>query len=167
MYEVARIDALALVRRFHTNDPFRIAEALGVFVRYTPFLQLKGAYIYFNREHHIIVNSTLPEEEQRLVCAHELGHVRLHRDAAVMAALEDYSFLNLRGRIEYEANLFAAELLLDDGEVFSLMQEYTRDQAAAILRIDPGLLDFKLFSMQKRDFQIRLPITFDSEFLAK
>ena len=88
-------------------------------------------------------------------------------DAAVMAALEDYSFLNLRGRIEYEANLFAAELLLDDGEVFSLMQEYTRDQAAAILRIDPGLLDFKLFSMQKRDFQIRLPITFDSEFLAK
>ena len=62
---------------------------------------------------------------------------------------------NIADKTEYQANLFAADLLLDDDEVDELaMQEgidfYTM---ARYLYTNPQLLGFKLFSMANRGYK--------------
>lgn len=68
-----------LVRRFKTNDPFVIAKGLNIIIRHAEFGPgTRGLYYRRLRRRFIIIHNDLPEEWQRVVCAHELGHDRLH-----------------------------------------------------------------------------------------
>lgn len=51
---------------------------------------------------------------KNIVAAHELGHIILHRSQLKMAPMKDDVLYNMRDNTEYEANLFAADLILDD-----------------------------------------------------
>ncbi|MDR2570948.1 MAG: hypothetical protein LBD23_11765, partial [Oscillospiraceae bacterium] len=58
---------------------------------------------------------------------------------------------------EYEANVFAADILLDDDEVFDLMKKgYDESQVARWLGVNINLLLIKLHEMNKRGFEFRL-----------
>lgn len=78
-------------------------------------------------------------------------------------------FRKTKDKTEYEANLFAAELLLSDNEVAELAQMEQSDyfSMAKILYVSPELLSFKLFSMAKRGYQFIVPSNIDSGFLRK
>ena len=80
----------------------------------------------------------------RIVCAHELGHHLLHREFATFG-FEETSLFSPASRREYEANLFAAELLIADKEIAELLEYgYTEEQIAAAIGMDKQLTELKL-----------------------
>lgn len=69
--------------------------------------------------------------------------------------------------MEKEANLFAAEFLMDDRDVLcALNRDTTFFTAAAMLRVPAELLDFKFRVMKWKGYKlIEPPITASSKFL--
>lgn len=65
-------------RKTGTTDPFDIADQLGILYQICN-LQFEGCYMFLKNHRYIFINENLPEYEQRLVMAHELGHAILHR----------------------------------------------------------------------------------------
>jgi len=61
---------------------------------------------------------------KKLVCAHELGHALLNRPLGKTdTGLMEFELFDITNTTEYEANLFAANLLLDKEEIDSLARE--------------------------------------------
>ena len=56
--------------------------------------------------------------------------------------------------MEYEANLFAAELLLEDETVLKLLNEYTFFETASMLNVPAALLDFKFGILKAKGYGI-------------
>ena len=79
-----------LVRRYGTRDPFELMDAMHVQVRfYYDLTRTKGFTRYFLRQYFAGINGNLPASEQRVVAAHELGHIVLHAEALKTAPLFD------------------------------------------------------------------------------
>jgi Zn-dependent peptidase ImmA (M78 family) len=157
-----------LVRRYGTRDPFELMDAMHVQVRfYYDLTRTKGFTRYFLRQYFAGINGNLPASEQRVVAAHELGHIVLHAEALKTAPLFDTAVYDKRSNTEYEANLFAADLLLADEDVLECVQRPDADFGALCLSMDvsPGLMNFKLRSMQKRGIDVPLVSECDSRFL--
>ena len=103
-----------LFRKYKTNDPFVIAAALNITVW---FLQLdadcRGFALRTLKRKYIAINDGLSEAEQRVVCAHELGHLLLHKGLGYYFI--DQKTLLRPGKYERQANQFAV-CLLTQGE---------------------------------------------------
>ncbi|MGN1081684.1 MAG: ImmA/IrrE family metallo-endopeptidase [Acutalibacteraceae bacterium] len=133
-----------LVESFGTNNPFIIAEKLGITVLYSELPDCTKGVCYTVEGHRIIlINSSLDDCCSRSVCAHELGHALLHPDMNLRFLVNDTFFSE--GKLEKEADMFAAELLIDESELFSPEHEnYSRSQLATTLGVSERLLNFKL-----------------------
>lgn len=127
-----------LLTRFHTRDPFALAEALGVRVRYFPLGDLKGFYVVLQGVPFIALHRDLPEPMQRTVCAHELGHHLLHGDLAARTVFNEYELYRMENRLEREANLFAAFLLVPEEAVEALHRPENRGRSLGELAGDYG-----------------------------
>jgi len=100
----------SLIRKHKTNDPFKLAAALNILIRYADFDEgTRGLYYRIMRRRFIVINSALSEQWQRVVCAHELGHDRLHPGISRFW-LDEQTFFN-PGKFERQANRFAVTLL--------------------------------------------------------
>lgn len=146
-----------LVRRFGTRDPFHLAKALGVTVMFrSDFKDLKGMYKVILRNRYIFLNGNLDPSMQWVVCAHELGHDLLHRRFLSSSMFKEFVLYDMKQKPEFEANVFAAELLLDDEVVVACFREgYDVFQVAGMLGVDVNLLLVKVHELFKRkgDFQ--------------
>ena len=69
----------SLVKKHQSRDPFRIIKGMNVILVFAPLKEVRGFYQYFQRNNIIYIDENLPEQEQRFVCAHELGHMLLHQ----------------------------------------------------------------------------------------
>ena len=106
------------MKKYKTRDPFAIADALGIKVLFCDgFGPLKGMYRVVKRNRFIFINKDLDERMQRIVCAHELGHDQMHRNLAKGGALHEFTLYDMTTKPEYEANVVAADILLDDEEI--------------------------------------------------
>lgn len=101
-----------LVRKYGTADPFEIAASKRIMVIVEPLGFTQGYFNTYKRIRMIHINESLSEYRRKFVCAHELGHAILH--PGVNTLFMRSSTLYSVGRIEREANEFAAELLLPD-----------------------------------------------------
>ena len=111
-----------LAKRFKTRDPFQILEGLNVVVGETDrYEKLKGYCFMSCQTIYVMISSFLSEEEKRIVAAHELGHVVLHRAQLKLAPMKDEYLYNMKDNTEYQANLFAADLLLEDDEIDKIL----------------------------------------------
>ena len=163
---LARIEEL--IDEYNTSDPFELMDALDIHCESSNLEHLKGYCVIIHGIKFIAINENLRPAERKIVAAHELGHIILHSDKLKAAAHEDMNIYNIADKTEYQANLFAADLLLDDDEVDELaMQEgidfYTM---ARYLYTNPQLLGFKLFSMANRGYNYNFHIPPKSTFLA-
>jgi len=164
--EVARIKGF-----YGEADPFKLSRAMHIQVLNQPLGNrpgvCKGFYLEHSRIPCIVINSDLPEVIQRIILAHELGHAVLHRKAKGFHSFNEFSLFDDTSRMEYEANLFAAELLLDDHKVLdTLNQDVSFSGAAALLRVPVELLDFKFRAMKRRNYMIvDSPLASRSNFL--
>lgn len=158
-----------LKRLYASSDPREIIEALGINLWMRRDLSgLKGLYCLCMRQRYIVVNAELSKREILLVAAHELGHDRLHREIARLAPLKDFRLYDMTSRTEHQANVFAAELLIEDGEVEACIEdEMDFFELCRAVGYCPQLVTFKLYGMMQRGHSINLPQAPDSAFLRK
>ena len=98
---------------WHTNDPYQIANKLGIIVidklseikDFTAHTIKIDGYPTF-----IYINETYTDLSRKVLCAHELGHALLHENCINHFATTSK---NVASNVEYEANLFAIALLSD------------------------------------------------------
>lgn len=142
-----RKNAADAVRQYGTRDPFTLAREMHIELLVRELGTLKGFYKDVYGTPFIFLSRHLSRGEATLVCAHELGHHLLHRQFAAFG-FEEVSVFSPASRREYEANLFAAELLLDTKEVFDAARAgCTAAQIAAELGADVRLVELKLAAM--------------------
>lgn len=132
---------IELQEKYKTVDLHELATLLNVIV--IPFDlhdEIKGIYKYDRRNKYIFINSNLSANEQRVVLAHELGHAVLHTRSNTKFLRANTLFsIN---KIEKEANIFAAELLINDDE---LKEEHhlSLQQIASLHMIPIELIELK------------------------
>lgn len=104
---------------------------------------------------------------QRLVCAHELGHALLHRSLGQRdGGLFEFEIFDIKSQYEYDANVFAATLLLDDQEVLEAAREgYDVVQTARHMGTNVNLVLLKMIEMNKQGYQFRVPYAPTKAFL--
>lgn len=147
-----------LVKRCGTRDPFRIARELGIEVMFCSDLgPLKGMYRVIKRNRFIFLNEDLSPRMQRIVCAHELGHDQLHRNLAKGNSLQEFMLYDMTTKPEYEANIVAAEILLDTNEVLEYIYqyEYTSEQIAFAMQTDINLVALKVAHLIETGYDLR------------
>ncbi len=141
-----------LCKKHDSRNPFEIAACEGIRLRFCPeFQTLKGMYKVILEERFIFLNGNLKRREAREVLAHELGHDALHREMAENSIVQDHFLLDMRLKPEYEANLFAANLLLEDEKVLEAIGEgLSLEDLAASLKTSPFFLELKLSILKEK-----------------
>ena len=101
-----------LKKKYKTSDPYELCEAMHI-VLYRMDLRkkLKGYFFYHSRQKSIVIDSNVNKVLERILIAHELGHAVLHKEVAMMHGFQEMEMFEGTAKpMEYEANLFAAEL---------------------------------------------------------
>ena len=143
--EIAR-RAEGLARDAGTRDPRAAAAFLGVEILPRDFKRQRGAYKVVMRNPFIFIKSDLDPVMERIVIAHELGHHCLHRrEAESLGGFQEFNIFDMRdSRMEYEANVFAAALMLPDDEVLEyIRQGLDIHQIASAMMSDVNLVALK------------------------
>ena len=157
-----------LIKKFDTRDPFQLCQAIGVEVFYADLGSLKGMYKYLKKNRFAVINENLDPFTKTLVCAHELGHDILHQNLARKVCLQEFILYDMKSRPEYEANLFASEILLPDDIILNLARDgYDIEQISKELCTDINLIALKVSSMNTRGYRFNNTIDARSDFLRK
>jgi Zn-dependent peptidase ImmA (M78 family) len=157
-----------LIRRYQTRDPFTIAEERGIqILMRSDFKSQKGAFVVLQNISFIFINANLSEHMQRLVCAHELGHALLHRTLGKnVGGVMEFEIFDIKDDTEYDANVFAANLLIDEEEVLEMAREgYDVVHIAKELNLNVNILLVKLNEMSKNGYDLRGPSIPGRKFL--
>lgn len=169
-YEEISNSVAALIKKYDETDPYELCRAMDIKLLFQPLgtaqNAVKGFFLEFKRIRTITINSDLPEVIQKIIVAHELCHATCHRTAGIQT-FHDLSIFDQTSVMEKDANLFAAELLLDDQKVLDILnQDTTFFAAASSLMVPPELLDFKFRVMKWKGYKLtEPPITTRSNFL--
>lgn len=100
--------------------------------------KLKGFFYYQSRQKNIVIDHNVNGILERILVAHELGHAVLHTKIAMMHGFQEMEVFDDRSIEENEANFFAAELLIEDGEVLECLSEHTFfETAITTFQINP------------------------------
>lgn len=138
-----------LCNKFHTNDPFELADLIGITVTFEKLGSVQGFYNRCFRHKFIHINQDSSEEKQRFTCAHELGHAILH-PSANSPFLRQNTLFSI-DKMEVQANRFAVDLLFSDYE----LQDYiTRPitVAAQYMGVSIPLAEYRMKSVEPRLF---------------
>lgn len=119
-------------------DPLKVAKALGIKVMNAVFSEPDKSGAIANREgvYSIFLNTNDPPGRKRFTIAHEIGHKLLHMqsdedsefidtedDFRTAEALESETWDAIRRR-EWEANVFAGALLMNEALIREKWQMY-------------------------------------------
>ena len=111
-----------------SRDPVAIAQFAGIGIHICPLGEIAGNYMLLKRKRWILINDSIDKDSPffRVVVAHELGHALLHRTENC-AFIKRHTLLLTSG-IEREANMFAAELLIDKELIaeYETMEQFCR-----------------------------------------
>lgn len=132
-----------LIRRHGTDDPERLARAMGINVIYIDLGgSVYGTYLKYKRVKTILIDAErTPEHLRRFVLAHELGHAVCTPDANT-SWISAYTLALNTDRIEREANTFAVELLLPDSFIRE-NEGRSIYQLARLRGVPEGLVELK------------------------
>ncbi len=156
-----------------TSDPAALCESAGVILLYFPMGDCRIACMGFilaqKGRTSITVNCDLSRDLRRVVMYHELGHYFMHVRTGLIDHLQDFTVGHPRDDLEYEADMLAAEISLQDEEGLSTLTDngdfYT---TAECLLTTPELLDMKLQLMRHKGFRIPdAPIRSSGGYLRK
>ena len=138
--------AESIVKKYHTRNPFEIIKERNVILVYAPLIDVRGFYQYFQRNHIIYIDENLSTSEKKFVCAHELGHMLMHKKTN--AVYMDTKTCFNTNKYEIEANTFAAELLIPD-EIIQENCNLTTEQLSHLLGYEQSLIELRLKSYQE------------------
>ena len=147
-----------LVKECGTRDPNRIARELGIEVMPCDFKRQKGAYKVILRNRFIFIKQDLHPVMSNIVMLHEIGHDILHKSEAIAAGgFKEFNIFNMQDiRMEYEANIFASQVALDDDEFLELCEKgYDIQQIARALHSDINLVALKSDTLISQGYRLR------------
>lgn len=151
-------EAGRIYRRFQSRDPEKICDGLGITILPCAFKKQKGAYKIIERNAFIFIKNDLDPVMRDIVLLHEIGHHLLHRDAALSTGgFHEFVLFDMRqNKMEYEANMFASEISLPDGEILEMIYNgYDVSQIAAAMHSDINLVALKVASLNSRGYKFR------------
>lgn len=129
-----------LAEKYDTCDPYELADYLDVVIIERPLGDKLGAYMYIKKTKTIFINSSLDEAFKKIVLAHELGHAILHKTQECYFMKN--STLIVTNKFEWQANFFAANLLIPDNLIHNYYG-YTLNEISNIENIPIELLKLK------------------------
>lgn len=130
-----------LVRRFRTRNPFEIIKGLNAIVVFAPLIDTRAFYQYFQRNNIIYIDESIPYHEQMFECAHEMGHMFLHKKANAIF-MDTRTFMN-GNRYEKEADTFAMDLLIGDDMLIENRQ-YNIEQLSKLFGYEERLIKLRM-----------------------
>lgn len=133
--------ANSLVRKYGTRNPFEIIKSLNVIVVFYPLKGVNGFYQYFQRNNIIYIDERLSENEKMFVCAHELGHMLLHKKSNAIF-MDSRTQLNT-SKYELEADRFAMDLLVSN-DIFEGHLDFTVSQFSHLLGYNKKLIELRI-----------------------
>lgn len=157
-----------LTKKYGTRNPYDLADALDIEVMPRHFSSQLGAYTKILNNRFIFIKDDLDEFIERIVLYHELGHDQLHQaQLGKNGAFREFHLFNVsKDRMEYEANVFAAQLSIDDDEILELGKEgYDNQQIAAILNTDTNLVGYKTEILSYKGIQLNR-LSYCNKFLS-
>lgn len=131
----------SLARKYKTRNPFEILQGLNAILVFAPLIDTRAFYQYFQRNNIIYINENLPRHEQAFECAHEMGHMFLHKKTNTIF-MDTRTELNTC-RYEREADLFAMSLLVSD-DMIAEYQQFSIDQISRALGYEKRLIELRL-----------------------
>lgn len=137
-----------VAKKYQTTDPFCIADRLGMVLIFAPMEGIRGLRQFVHRRTVIYINSFLDEHQQRLVCAHELGHHFLHRQ--MNRIFMDRATSMVTQKYENEANAFALELIYSDEDLYPFLKRPISD-TATFMGISEPLAARRLSTIKPKD----------------
>lgn len=156
-----------LIQRFGTREPLELADSLGITVLERPFSSQQGAYKFLLRQPFIFVKEDLDPVRKAIVIWHEIGHHMLHRKEAVrVGGFREFQLFDMTGkRLEYEANIFSAQVSLPDDEMLEyIYQGFDIEQIARATHSDINLIALKVSTLRLRGYDFR-PQEYRNDFL--
>ena len=157
--------ATQLVQKSGTNNAHQIADELGIKLYYETYENLLGMYTCRWKHRFIFLNNNLDGSMLQMVLAHELGHDIFHRDLA-SNGLKEFALFDIKSITEYEANAFAAHVLLKNEDVLSLARAgYDVAQIASSLNSHINLLLIKMQEMNRMGVDFTVPYQSRGNFL--
>lgn len=140
------------------RDPEQLCSQAGVISLLFPMGEAKKSIKGFILSHAgntaITVNSDLSPDMIRVVRYHEIAHYLLHVRTGLMDAVNDSDIYDASSQAEYEANLLAAELMLEDEETLEALKDGDFYTAAETLRVPAELLDFKCRLLREKGYDL-------------
>lgn len=157
-----------LKQEHHWKDPYTLADLMDITIKEVDFYDQKGIFIKLMDKKYIFLNTNLCPELKNIVLYHELGHNVLHIDDMPEIGFSDSDlFHKSSNRMEYEANLFAAELSLDDDEVLDMcVSNNDIYQIAKALDSDINLVALKVDLLRKKGHKLG-KVEHKNDFLKK
>ena len=157
--------------KYRTCDAEETCDALGIRVSRKPMgtspNSCKGFFMVHNRCKIAVVNNDLDELIQGVILPHELAHGVLHVDRKIRT-FHELSYMDETDLLEREANVFAAEFLVDDTALFDTMDsQIDFFHLASLLAVPPELLDFKLRLLKQQGYPVNAPYIAQSDFLKR
>ncbi|MSA01100.1 ImmA/IrrE family metallo-endopeptidase [Lactonifactor sp. BIOML-A3] len=131
----------SLVRRYQTRNPFEMIQGMNVILVSCPLSGVRGFYQYFQRNNIIYIDENLPEHEKLFVCAHELGHMFLHKKSNAIF-MDTRTHFNT-SKFEAEADKFAIQLLLSD-DLINSYKEHNIEQISRITGYNERLIKLRM-----------------------
>lgn len=168
--EFIRVKVDRIIKKFDTRDPFDICRNMNIRIHYKDLgTAIKAYYFYQSRIKNIVINSRSGTIVRRILCAHELGHAILHGELAAMRGFQELELFDATMPAEYEANLFAAELIISDEDLLELLNEQDKSffSIAKELYVPAELLDFKFRILKHKGLRIESPYITQADFLKK
>ena len=159
-----------VINEFATRDPFEICEQLKIRIYFKDLgPSLKAYFFYQSRIKNIVINSRSDDKLCRVLCAHELGHAILHHKLFLLKGFHELNLFDSIVPTEYEANLFAAELLISDGELLNLIYdgENTIFDIAKKLQVPFELISFKIRILNQKGYKFENFHIAQSNFLKR
>lgn len=133
------------VKKYNSRNPFDIAKHLNIQIQIGQLGTPCGCYMFLKNHRCIFINENLSETEMKLVMSHELGHAIMHRKLNCYFIRNKTLLLN--SKIETEANLFAAELLIPDS-IISDNHNLTTNQLSRLLGYEEEIIKLRVSSFK-------------------
>ena len=129
-----------LARKFQTRNPFEIIQGLNVILVFAPLVDTRAFYQYFQRNNIIYIDESLSKHEKAFECAHEMGHMFLHKKANAIFMDTRTNFNS--NKLEIEADTFAMDLLVGD-DILAEYSSYNIEQISHLLGYERRLMELR------------------------
>lgn len=130
----------SLSRKYQSRNPFEVIKGMNVILVFAPLTGVRGFYQYFQRNNIIYIDENLPYHEKMFVCAHEMGHMLLHKKANAVF-MDSRTLLNT-SHYEKEANVFAINFLIGNDMLYE-HREFTIDQLSRLWGYQKEMIELR------------------------